>query len=217
MIAKPFYTKKDIFKCMWKCGKNCKSENYRLNSNNAIKGLNSNQINEDIIVSQRPCTQLIHNYNLNYELKKYNIGLIVNLQIEGEHPYCSPDGELEDTGFSYIPEYFEAEGIPVLLAGWKSLDTPETVLWFIKILKTISEIIIKGKKRVLIHCHCGVERSPVLAACYLIATTNIPLNDAISLIKERRKGSLEGEEDVKFIRFIQECKLNNNIYPNTMQ
>ena len=70
---------KDKFACLFCGGKSCKHEDFHYNllNNNAITGLHSNYITENIIASQRPSEELIKNYTLLTEFKKNNIGLII--------------------------------------------------------------------------------------------------------------------------------------------
>ena len=80
-IPKKLYKSKSIFICLF-CGRDkCYHENYLEHpTHNAIKGLNSDQIDENLFASQRPSNILIEKFNLIEEFKKKNIGLIVNLQ-----------------------------------------------------------------------------------------------------------------------------------------
>lgn len=51
--------------CKLLCGGvECKHENWKLNENNYLEGLNSSMIDAEIIASQRPSTVLIEEYKL---------------------------------------------------------------------------------------------------------------------------------------------------------
>ena len=65
---------KDKFICFFCGGKNCKVENFLKNVNkpNAIHGLNSNFITENIIAGQRLSDVLIKKFNLIEKFKKLN-------------------------------------------------------------------------------------------------------------------------------------------------
>ena len=124
-----FHEFKDKLRCFFCGGKNCKHENYLNNksNNNAIEGLNSNYITENIIASQRPSEVLIEKYKLVSKFKELNIGLIVNLQREGEHPYCGPNAyNLTSAGYSYNPSVFTGDDIKCKLSGWKDMEVPSS-------------------------------------------------------------------------------------------
>ena len=70
-IPKKLYKSKSIFICLF-CGRDkCYHENYLEHpTHNAIKGLNSDQIDENLFASQRPSNILIEKFNLIEEFKK---------------------------------------------------------------------------------------------------------------------------------------------------
>ena len=109
-------------------------ENYLKNkTNNAIEGLHSNLINDDIIASQRPSTYLILKFDLVDKFKGLNIGLIVNVQREGEHPHCGPNEKLEESGFSYNPHIFLTGDVKCKVSGWKDMSVPHSVNFILEI------------------------------------------------------------------------------------
>ncbi|KAJ3112185.1 hypothetical protein HDU96_004853 [Phlyctochytrium bullatum] len=110
------------FKCLFCGGDKCKYENWRLWTGdpahpNAIDGLFSNWITDDILAMQRPNTILINDYGLVEKFKELNIGAIFNLQKIGEHEFCGPGLEPR-TGFSYDPEVWMGAGISYFNYGW---------------------------------------------------------------------------------------------------
>lgn len=147
---KVHWEKKDMFKCLFCGGDACKHEDFRKNKNkhNAINGLHSNFITDEIIAAQRPSTILINNFNLIQVFKEMNIGLIVNVQREGEHPYCGPNGKLEESGFTYNPHHFLAGDVKCKLSGWKDMSVPQSVNFIIDIVKDMSTMIHEKKKKV---------------------------------------------------------------------
>lgn len=142
------WEKRDKFKCFFCGGAKCKHENYLNNKNNAIEGLHSNYITTNIIASQRPSTILIKNFDLVNKFKELNIGLIVNVQREGEHPYCGPNKKLEDSGFSYNPHAFTGDDIKCRVSGWKDMSVPESVNFMIDIVKEMCVTILEDNKKV---------------------------------------------------------------------
>lgn len=100
------YDNKNPFFCQFCGGKSCKHEDWKQCKRPAIKGLNSNWINADIIASQRLSERLIKEYDIVGQMKQYKIGTIVNLQEPGEHQHCG-DGIIEKVGFSYDYEQLQ--------------------------------------------------------------------------------------------------------------
>jgi hypothetical protein len=143
------WEKKDKIKCIFCGGANCKHENYLKHKNSVVKGLHSDYITDYIIASQRPSTILIEKYNLVQAFKDLNIGLIVNVQREGEHPYCGPNLKLEDSGYSYNPHIFLSGDIKCKISGWKDMSVPDSVNFMIDIVKDICVFIKEKKKKVI--------------------------------------------------------------------
>ena len=144
------WNKKGRLLCFFCGGEACKHENYlkNTNDNNAITGLHSDYITDEIIASQRPSTVLINKYNLVKVFKDMKIGLIVNVQREGEHPYCGPNKKLEDSGFSYKPSQFAVEDIKVKLSGWEDMSVPDTVAFILDVVKEMCVTIKEDNQKV---------------------------------------------------------------------
>ena len=195
-IASKYKTKQKFFHkfkdklicCLFCGGKKCKYENYLNNKNNSITGLHSNYITPELIASQRPSDILIHKYNLIQVFKELNIGLIVNLQREGEHPNCGPNANnLTFSGYSYNPSLFSSNDIMVKLSGWKKMEVSSNMNFMLEIIKKISTIIKDNKKKVLIHCHSGFGRTGVVIVCYLLYINTDEKKNSDIIIKEVRK------------------------------
>jgi hypothetical protein len=193
---------KDKLRCFFCGGVNCKHENYlnNIENNNAITGLNSNYITDDVIASQRPSEVLINKYNLIKTFKEKNIGLIINLQREGEHPFCGPNAyHLTSSGFSYNPSVFTGNDILCRLYGWKDMSTPTTLGFMIEIVKEMTVMVREEKKKVLVHCHAGYGRTGVVIACYMIYNNiNKDVDDIIKSVKKQRKKCIETKMQKKF-------------------
>ena len=144
---KSLYDLKDTFRCLFCGGTKCPCEDYKYNSKTPIKGLNCDIIDNEIYASQRPSNTLIEEYNLIKKFHEYKIGMIVNLQRPGEHPYCGPNALEPLSGFSYSPSLFTSEGIIVKLAGWKDMDVPDSLYFMLDIIKDIYKMIFFQKKK----------------------------------------------------------------------
>ena len=185
------YTFKDQVRCCFCGGKKCKHENFRNHKNPYLIGLNSDLVTESLVASQRPSTILLEKYEIIKQFKEKNIGLIVNLQREGEHPYCGPNGHLEENGYSYNPQDFISEGIDVILGGWKDMDVPDSMLHMLNLVKDMYEMIQIKQKKVLIHCHAGYGRTGILLACYMIFTSSKTVKQIVNEIRSVRKKCIE--------------------------
>lgn len=208
-------------------GEQCRHENWRNHKNPAIIGLHSDEITPDIFASQRPSTCLMKQYNLIQKFKEKNIGLIVNLQLEGEHSLCGPQmnkkllqyneanqksGCLEPSGFSYNPNDFISEDIQVRISGWEDMTVPESLVYMLDIVKEMATMIICNKKKVLVHCHAGFGRTGMVIACYMIYTTNRTCHDIILQIRKKRPTSIQKQIQEEFIEKFYQCnKLTNFI------
>lgn len=192
---------KDKVRCFFCGGQKCKYENYLENENfpNAIKGLSSNYITDDIIASQRPSDFLIKKYDLLNVFKGKGIGLIINLQREGEHPYCGPSSNhISQSGFSYNPSIFSGDDIKCKLSGWVEMSVPSSMNFVLEIVKEMTVSIKEKKQKVLVHCHAGFGRTGIVIACYLLYNTEDSVEDVITYIRSKRKKCVETNEQKKY-------------------
>lgn len=210
---------KDKFICIFCGGANCKHEDYkRQEKPSAIIGLNSDLIDDIIFASQRPSNFLIVKYGLIEEFKKMNIGLIVNLQREGEHPFCGPNERLEESGFSYDPSIFEREGIKVYLAGWKDMSVPDSSFFMINIVKEMYISIKLNNNRVFVHCHAGYGRTGTLIACYFIYYYSMTAKNAVEHIRSFRSKCVEKDDQYDFcMMFEVYCQKIRQIFTHSKE
>jgi protein tyrosine phosphatase domain-containing protein 1 len=180
----------------------------------AIEGLNSDKVDDYLFSSQRLTNKLIKQYDLVNKLKQLNVGLIVNCQEEGEHPYCGTvynDG-LDENGFAYSTKELEKNGIHVLLCGWLDFVAPDSFNHMIKIVKKMYYYIHCLNKKVLVHCHAGMGRTGTSLACYKIFEKKINAEDARKEIRVgTRKNCLAGgnqyifcQEFEKYLEILRE-------------
>ena len=173
--------------CLSICGKTCKMENHKFRRiPTPIEGLNCDQIDDFLFASQRLTNRTINQFNLIKRMKELNIGLIVNCELKGEHPFCGDpyyDG-LDASGFAYSIPLLEKSGIDVLLCGWNDLTIPDTFNHVIKIVKKIYYYINKLNKKVLVHCHAGFGRTAIVLACYYIFSKTVKAEKARKLIRK---------------------------------
>ncbi len=202
-----FHEFKDKLRCFFCGGRGCKHENYKNNilNNNAIEGLHSNYITENIIASQRPCEILIEKYKLVSKFKELNISLIVNLQREGEHPFCGPNAyHLTSAGYSYNPSVFSGDDIKIKLSGWKDMEVPSSMNFMLDIVKEMSIVTIDKKGKCLVHCHAGYGRTGVVIVCYLLFVSLNNSDTVIKNVRSKRKKCVETNNQVKYCKKFEE-------------
>lgn len=198
-----FHELKDKVRCVFCGGKDCKHENYlnNLDNENAIEGLNSNFITDWVIASQRPSEVLIKEFELVSKFKEFEIDLIVNLQREGEHPYCGPNAyNLTAAGYSYNPSMFTGDNIKCKLSGWKDMSVPSSMNFMLEIVKDMTQTVNDMQKRVLVHCHAGYGRTGVVIASYLLYNSDKDSETVISEIRAKRKKCIESNDQQSFCK-----------------
>lgn len=131
--------------------------------------------------------------------------MIVNLQIEGEHPHCGPN-QLEDiSGFSYDPYVFISEDINVLTDGWKDMGIPNSINFVLKIVKMMAVEINENKKKVLVHCHAGYGRTGVVVICFLYFNKAGLLDKIVENVRLIRPGTIQSKEQYDFCSRFSKC------------
>ncbi|XP_020654153.2 protein tyrosine phosphatase domain-containing protein 1 isoform X4 [Pogona vitticeps] len=113
--------------CSMACGgRACKYENPARWSDQeqAIKGLYSSWITDNILAMSRPSTEVIEKYNIIEQFQRCGIKTVINLQRPGEHASCGNPLE-QESGFTYLPEAFMEAG-SVLIACYLVFATRMT-------------------------------------------------------------------------------------------
>ena len=124
--------------------------------------------------------------------------LIVNLQDQGEHPSCGPNGKLEASGFSYNLETFTENKINIKLAGWVPMSDKNAFYYVLDIVRSLDDVISKGSMA-LVHCHGGEGKSGIIAACYLITYKGYNDLKAIKFLKEQREQMIGKKSHERYI------------------
>ncbi|KAI8892218.1 hypothetical protein BC833DRAFT_612366 [Globomyces pollinis-pini] len=188
--------------CFFCGGKECKYENYKLWSpdkyagTNALDGLFSSWITDNILAMQRPSTRLIKEYHLLEKFIDQKVLSIFNLQTFGEHASCA-DGIDPQTGFSYNPDHFMDKGISYYNFGWTDMDIPnmETMLNIVGVMA----FSLDAGKKIAVHCHAGLGRTGLSIACYLVFGLNYTATNAITLVRTKRPLSVQTKKQVLFV------------------
>ncbi|XP_068109720.1 protein tyrosine phosphatase domain-containing protein 1 isoform X2 [Hyperolius riggenbachi] len=185
--------------CSMTCGgRACKYENPTRWSNEeqAIKGLYSSWITDNILAMARPSTEIIEKYNIIEQFRSCGIKTVINLQRPGEHASCGNPLE-QESGFTYLPEAFMKAEIYFYNFGWKDYGVA-SLTTILDMVKVMSFALQEGK--VAIHCHAGLGRTGVLIACYLIYATRMTADQAIIFVRAKRHNAIQTRVQLLCIR-----------------
>ncbi|KFQ79378.1 Protein tyrosine phosphatase domain-containing protein 1, partial [Phaethon lepturus] len=185
--------------CSMACGgRACKYENPARWSDQeqAIRGLYSSWITDNILAMARPSTELIEKYNIIEQFERCSIKTIINLQRPGEHASCGNPLE-QESGFTYLPEAFMEAGIYFYNFGWKDYGVA-SLTTILDMVKVMAFALQEG--RVAVHCHAGLGRTGVLIACYLVFATRMSADQAILFVRAKRPNSIQTRGQLLCIR-----------------
>ncbi|MBN3297749.1 PTPC1 protein, partial [Amia calva] len=185
--------------CSMTCGgRACKYENPSRWSDQeqAIKGLYSSWITDNLLAMARPSTEIIEKYNIIEQFQRYGVKTVINLQRPGEHASCGNPLE-QASGFTYRPETFMEAGIYFYNFGWKDYGVA-SLTTILDMVKVMSFAIQEGK--MAIHCHAGLGRTGVLLACYLVFTTRMSADQAILFVRAKRPNSVQTRGQLLCVR-----------------
>ncbi|XP_074692825.1 protein tyrosine phosphatase domain-containing protein 1 isoform X5 [Strix aluco] len=185
--------------CSMACGgRACKYENPARWSDQeqAIKGLYSSWVTNNILATARPSTELIEKYNIIEQFERCGIKTIINLQRPGEHASCGNPLE-QESGFTYLPEAFMEAGIYFYNFGWKDYGVA-SLTTILDMVKVMAFALQEG--RVAVHCHAGLGRTGVLIACYLVFATRMSADQAILFVRAKRPNSIQTRGQLLCIR-----------------
>ncbi|KAI4879990.1 hypothetical protein NFI96_029170 [Prochilodus magdalenae] len=207
--------------CLLACGgRDCRYEGPACwrPSQQAIKGLFSSWVTDDIVAMARPSTNLIKRYNIIEQFKKLNIKSIINMQLPREHDHCGPDLE-PDSGFTYSPQVFMENQIYFYNFGMTDFGV-SSMVGMLDAVKVLAFSVEEGK--VAVHCHAGLGRTGksqvhaehlsslfistllcilagVLIACYLIYTLRITASEAIHYVRIKRPRSIQTHAQINLV------------------
>ncbi|XP_032893078.1 protein tyrosine phosphatase domain-containing protein 1 isoform X3 [Amblyraja radiata] len=189
--------------CSMACGgRACKYENPSRWSEEeqALKGLYSSWITDNILAMARPSTEIIEKYSIIEQFKRHGIKTVINLQRPGEHSRCGNPLETE-SGFTYLPEVFMAAGIYFYNFGWKDYGVA-SLTTILDMVKVMAFALQEGK--LAIHCHAGLGRTGVLTACYLVFATRMSADQAILFVRAKRPNAIQTRGQLLCIRELSQ-------------
>ncbi|KAM8867142.1 protein tyrosine phosphatase domain-containing protein 1 isoform 1-T1 [Synchiropus picturatus] len=185
--------------CSMACGgKACKYENPSRWSDEeqAIKGLYSSWITDNLLAMARPSTEIMDKYNIIQQFQRCGLKTVINLQRPGEHASCGNPLEPE-SGFTYLPERFMEAGVYYYNFGWKDYGVA-SLTTILDMVKVMAFAVQEGKMAV--HCHAGLGRTGVLLACYLVFTCRMSADQAILFVRAKRPNSIQTRGQLLCVR-----------------
>lgn len=185
--------------CSMACGgRACKYENPSRWSDEeqAIKGLYSSWITDNLLAMARPSTEIIERFNIIEQFQTCGLKTVINLQRPGEHASCGSTLEPE-SGFTYRPEVFMEAGIYFYNFGWKDYGVA-SLTTILDMVKVMSFAMQEGKMAV--HCHAGLGRTGVLIACFLVFTCRMSADQAILFVRAKRPNSIQTRGQLLCVR-----------------
>ncbi|XP_061893582.1 protein tyrosine phosphatase domain-containing protein 1 [Entelurus aequoreus] len=185
--------------CSMACGgKACKYENPSRWSDEeqAIKGLYSSWVTDNLLAMARPSSEIIEKYNIIEQFQRCDVKTVINLQRPGEHSSCGNPLE-QESGFTYRPETFMEAGIYYYNFGWKDYGVA-SLTTLLDMVKVMSFAIQEGK--IAVHCHAGLGRTGVLLACYLVFTCRMNADQAILFVRAKRPNSIQTRGQLLCVR-----------------
>ncbi|XP_048404212.1 protein tyrosine phosphatase domain-containing protein 1-like isoform X3 [Stegostoma tigrinum] len=185
--------------CSMACGgRACKYENPSRWSEDeqAVKGLYSSWITDNILAMARPSTEVIEKYSIIEQFQRHGIKTVINLQRPGEHARCGNPLE-PASGFTYLPEVFMEAGNYFYNFGWKDYGVA-SLTTILDMVKVMAFALQEGK--VAIHCHAGLGRTGVLIACYLVFATRMSADQAILFVRAKRPNAIQTRGQLLCVR-----------------
>ncbi|KAK2874191.1 hypothetical protein Q8A67_021344 [Cirrhinus molitorella] len=185
--------------CSMACGgRACKYENPSRWSDKeqAIKGLYSSWITDNLLAMARPSTEIIEKFNIIEQFHACGLKTVINLQRPGEHASCGSTLEPE-SAFTYRPEVFMEAGIYFYNFGWKDYGVA-SLTTILDMVKVMSFAMQEGKMAV--HCHAGLGRTGVLIACFLVFTSRMSADQAILFVRAKRPNSIQTRGQLLCVR-----------------
>ncbi|XP_056305030.1 protein tyrosine phosphatase domain-containing protein 1 [Danio aesculapii] len=200
--------------CSMGCGgQACKYEDpsHWSEDQQAIQGIYSSWITDDMLAMARPSTEIIEKFNIIDQFLRRGLKTIINLQCPGEHASCGNPLD-SDSGFTYRPETFMEAGIYFYNFRWIDYGVA-SLTSILDMVKVMSFAIQEGK--IAVHCHAGLGRTGVLLACYLLFTTQMTADQAILLIRNKRPNSIQTRGQLQCVRqFAQFLVPLRNLFAN---
>lgn len=186
-----------------KC-KRCSARAYLRCASPALQGVHSNWIMDDVLGMARPSDRMVDadDIKLLDQFQKHGITAIFNLTESGEHPWCG-DGLLPN-GFTYTPERFMAAGVKHFNFNWEDLTAPTVDVAISVVSVAMAELEAGGK--VALHCHAGLGRTGLIAACIIMARMPMVGADAaVAMVREKRPGSVQTSWQQAFVHQFKEA------------
>uniref|UniRef100_A0A914IDW8 Uncharacterized protein n=1 Tax=Globodera rostochiensis TaxID=31243 RepID=A0A914IDW8_GLORO len=172
----------------------CNPENWT-ECQQAIKGLYSNWITDEILAMARPTSRTFEEFGLIKQLKRLGIRTILNLQCAKEHDFCGPP-LIAHTGFTYDPEIIMGEKVYYFNFAIPDFGTASSKS-ILDICKVIWFSLTYG--RTAVHCHAGLGRTGTLIACFFVWSKGMSSSNAIEVVRRARPNSIQSIDQINVV------------------
>ena len=107
------------------------------------------------------------------------------------------------TGFTYDPEILFKNKISFYNFSWPDMEVPDLLTMFN--IVQLMDFHIRKKSKVLVHCHAGMGRTGLTIASYLVYGLNYSVDEAINLVKPKRKEAFNKKIQIEFLNNFSKC------------
>lgn len=172
--------------------KYCTAQKPQVSLNQAIPGLYSTWVTEELLAMSRLQMDHFERLQLIDNFKRNRITSVINLQEPGEHAFCG--GGVGPSGFSYDPEDLMKHSIYYYNFPMPDFEScsPHRLLDIVKVVQFAMSI---GK--VAVHCHAGHGRTGMVIAASLIYCKGMSPAEAVKCVRAARPASVQSSQQVE--------------------
>jgi hypothetical protein len=97
--------------------------------------------------------------------------------------------------------------------GWEDLSTPQLEM-MLNIVQVMTHSL-RNNQNIAVHCHAGLGRTGLAIACYLVYAQGLTSDEAITLVRQKRPGSIQNRKQTLFVfQFEKYLKKLQKYYPS---
>ncbi|GBF98311.1 hypothetical protein Rsub_10974 [Raphidocelis subcapitata] len=196
---------KEHVQCICEGGRACNKEDPSRQAGPPapFAGLHCSWVAGGVLAMARPWQENLEKHDVLRQFREQGVGMVINLQEVGEHAECGP-GNLPGSGFTYRPEYFMAGGIGFVNISWRDMGVP-TLDRMLDLVQVMHHCTAVEGRRLALHCHAGLGRTGLAAACFLLYAGHAPsAAAAVAAVRAARPGALQTAAQVLFVSIFEQ-------------